>query len=245
MEATQIETSKYLTQLSKSGNKYLDALRSAKGQFKNLLPEIREAEERTFMLRAQTDLANSIEYILSLVQKEIDTLNNKIWSKKYPKLDTSYLIDNHFVQAFDQTSIVLELISSRRTEEQILFYLEQFIKAKQFDAVFWLYENLQFTNSLKQDDQQYHKSLKEKVDTLIKKVKVELGITELEEKVKMFKEFIPNVSFFLSVLKSKEFDLGNSHIRELNMQVKVALREIFPELYDYLFKKSYAEKETV
>jgi hypothetical protein len=239
METTQIETKQYLTQLSKSGNKYLEALKSSKGQFKNMLPEIREAEERSSMLKAQTDLANSIESVVNSIQKEIDTLNNKIWSKKYPKLDMSYLLDNQFMQAFDQTSIVLELISTRRTEEQILFYLNQFIKAKQFDAVFWLYDNLNLTNSYKD------KNLMDKIEPLIKKVKTDLGITELEDRLKLFQDFIPNVSFFLSVLKGEKFNLGNSLIRELNMQVKIVMREIFPELYDYLFKQSYSQKETV
>ena len=217
--------------------KYLAVVEKSQGEFSQYLPDVRNEKRKEVRLIAQSELQTNVEAVIKSIQDDIKKSDAQIFEKKYPKRSKGYLTDDLSAAGDRQLNAVLNLLSYQRTQEQILFHLKHFIDCKQYDAAFLLYDNIMMTFNPYKDDVK-KKEMINNIEEVISNLKNELGITEIENKIKLYNQFLSNAKPFLTVLKAK-FDLGDSHVRELHQSVKTFMRDVFPDLYDYIFKKSY------
>lgn len=225
-----------------SFKKFLEVVQKSENEFGKFLPEVRDQRRKEVRLGAQSELTNAIDRFTKEIESDVAKLKQQIFQKMFPKRSKIHLdIDSISASGDRQLSLVYDLLNYSRNAEQILYQLKDFIEVKEIDAAFHLYKHLLMTyNPLKADNKQ--KEMMAEVESIIGKLKVELGISELEVQLNLRNQFLNNLRFFLSVL-IENIDLAGTHIREINTLAKSFLKQIFPELYDYLFSKSYKKVE--
>jgi hypothetical protein len=205
---------------------------------RDLKSEVLEVKKREKRLSFQKEFANKLFVEISNTESDISIFKNSILRKMFPKKYSS--LSSEKLESIHLRELVLNLLSSPRTKEQLLFSFDDFVDAGEYDAVFYMGEYLQRSYQPIQPGQKekYSPQFIREIEEKIQAVKEELGILQTESEIEATEKFLKVVLGLYNYLTNQALDLLVS-FDKLSTETLDLINDASPEFYQQIYLNKY------